>query len=88
MTRTLQKLVREKKKATDRLENEILVEMVRIAKRKDLSCIMLLPYGNCYKRGDDDDVEVPELDKLDDLYSEEVHPGGLQGLWTPERGWR
>jgi hypothetical protein len=32
-------------------------------------------------------VESRQINELDVLYCDNIHEGGFEGVWTPEKGW-
>jgi len=70
----------------DEFEQHIMDEIVKVATQMNLDEAAFLHYGNMYTRGH---YEVPSkrLDALDDLYCDNIHSGGFQGIWQKEKGW-
>lgn len=87
MSKAIRALIQRKKAIEGQLESAILDEMERVAKRKKLTRVAFLTFRNIYWRGTGNEVAVPELDKLEKLYCTVIHSGGLQALWTSEKGW-
>jgi hypothetical protein len=86
ITSELQWRVAHVQNAQARLEKAILARMDVIARQMHLDEIVITHLGNGYKRGDGE-VVSKQLDELDDLYCDHVHPGGFEACWTPEKGW-
>ena len=89
MRNKIRSLVRQKNKAVEALDNAIYDELDFQARKCSLDRMIITAYGNTYER--DGKVvrerDLIRLDELIELYADEVHPGGMEGLWTPEKGW-
>jgi len=72
--------------ALDQLSDGIFARMAIIARRLDLDEMVFTVFGNRYLRGARE-VKSKQLDVLDQFYYDNVHSGGHQSVWTPEKGW-
>jgi hypothetical protein len=68
------------------LDKAIFDRMDVLARRMHLEQIVITHLGNAYRRGGEE-VECAQLDELDELYIDNVHAGGFEACWTPEKGW-
>jgi hypothetical protein len=72
--------------ALDQLSAGIFTRMAIVAHRLDLDEMVFTLFGNSYLRGTRE-VKSKQLDALDQFYYDNVHSGGHQSVWTPEKGW-
>ena len=72
--------------ALDQLSEGIFARMVVVARRLDLDEMVFSIFGNSYFRGTRE-VKSKQLDTLDQFYYDNIHSGGHQSVWTPEKGW-
>lgn len=56
------------------------------ARKRKLTKIELLVWESKYWRGDKV-VANARIEELLEAYNEEIHSGGLMGIWSDERGW-
>jgi uncharacterized hydantoinase/oxoprolinase family protein len=82
----LKKLIKAKDDALAALERAILAKMDEVARQMNLDEVWITGYGNTFKRNGKE-VESKRLEKLDELYCDEVHAGGFEAYWSKEKGW-
>lgn len=85
-SKKLNKLLKEKKSIEERVYDEIFKEIEEIAKARNFDKVLLTPYEWVYKRGGRE-VSCKPIDDLLDLFIEEIHAGGIQGVWEKGKGW-
>lgn len=73
------------KKAEIALENAILDRMAEVAIKKGITEMVFYFDSTYYKGGKK--VNCKELDKLENVYIEEINDRGFIARWTVENGW-
>lgn len=81
MKSKLAKLIAEKNAAIQRVEDEIVRRVLAHAAKINLDEVYWGIYSNRYRRNGKE-VKSKTLDKLCDLYCDEVSRGGLEAKWT------
>lgn len=84
------KLVHQKIRALENAKaaatQAIMDKMEKVARRRNLDEFSILPYGNIfYRRGKE--VKCPEIQRLDNIFLDNIHSGGFEALWDKEKGW-
>lgn len=85
MNSRIKSLIQQKEEITKDLEEAILNQVVLIAKEMNLDSVMWHAYGTRYERNGVE-VKSKRLDKLDDLYCDNVSAGGLEFYWEKDKG--
>ena len=78
----LRHLQRAKDTATKAIMDAIAAE----ATRRGMTDVKLLVWTNEYLRGDQV-LTSAKIEKLLSRYNDEIHSGGLMGIWTAKHGW-
>jgi hypothetical protein len=83
--KTINAAKRNLKKAKDALEDAILDKMAEVATKKGLTKMVFYFYSTYYKG--DEVVECPAIDKIEQIYLDEINDHGFIAQWTKEKGW-
>lgn len=86
MSAAMAAAVQQLKMAEDSLSQIVYDELAATARRLGLSRMEFLLVTICYKRGKE--IEVPpEIEALENVFLENIHPNGFQDIWTRKDGW-
>lgn len=85
MTPATQKALDDFYNARQALDTAIMSEMDAVARSEGLT-EMSFGLGTYYYRRKKE-VQVPEIDRLDEVYCDTVNRCGFQALWTRKKGW-
>lgn len=90
----MNKAIRKKIEVLDKLKND-LEEMIfdkieKVARQRNYDRMTFTHYGTSFERdGKEYDLFNTNnpINKLEDIYTEHVHHGGFEALWSKEKGW-
>lgn len=75
------------RKAEEKVLTAVKLEMVKIATKEGITQ-MDFTFGCSLLDKDGEEVTNKDIDKLYDLYLDEVNDRGFNLLWTKENGWK
>ena len=85
MTQQITNLCNQIQSAKDALSRAIFAEMDTVARRHHLDSMCFGLGTTLIRKGEE--IQLKQIEKLDDVYSDYVNDGGFQALWTPDKGW-
>ncbi len=85
MNKKINKLVNQLHIIKDKLTQEILNEMGKVAIKDNIDEMNFLMVTTLKSKGSE--VDNKEIEALENIYLDEICDSGFQELWTKDKGW-